>query len=91
VVGFVGGALQLAVLLLAFVRGLRARSLAGATIASIFLMLLVTRANLPLMEIGHSPVTSGAAVGFAAWLAIPNPRRAPAPRPTRREPEVAAV
>jgi hypothetical protein len=43
VVGFVGGALQLAVLLLAFVRGLRARSLAGATIASIFLMLLVTR------------------------------------------------
>jgi hypothetical protein len=54
-------------------------------------MLLVTRANLPLMEIRHSRVTYGAAVGFAAWLAIPNPRRAPARRPTRREPEVAAV
>jgi hypothetical protein len=91
VVGFVGGALQLAVLLLAFLRGLRARSLAGATIASIFLMLLVTRASLPLMELGHSAVTYGAAVGFAAWLGIPNPRRALALRPTRREPEVAAV
>lgn len=35
VVGIVGGALQLAVLLLAFGRRLRARSLAGAMIASI--------------------------------------------------------
>jgi hypothetical protein len=91
VVGFVGGALQLAVLLLAFVRGLRARTLAGATIASIFLLLLVTRASLPLLEMGHSPITYGAAVGFAAWLAVPSPRRAPAFRRGRPEAEVAAA
>jgi hypothetical protein len=91
VVGFVGGALQLAVLLLALVRGLRARSLAGGHDRLEFLMLSVTRASLPLMEISHSPVTYGAAVRFAAWLAIPNPRRAPALRPTRRGTEVAAV
>jgi hypothetical protein len=46
VVGFVGGALQIAALLLALVRRLRARSLAGATIAPDFLTLLVTRASL---------------------------------------------
>jgi hypothetical protein len=89
VVGFVGGALQLAVLLLAFVRGLRARTLAGATIASIFLMVLVTRASLPLMELGHSAITYGAAVGLAAWLAVPSPRHAPAFRPGRPESDVA--
>jgi hypothetical protein len=91
VVGFVGAALQLAVLLLAFVRGLRARTLAGATIASIFLLLLVTRASLALLELGHSPITYGAAVGFAAWLAVPSPRRAPALHRGRPESEVAAV
>ena len=91
VVGFVGAALQLAVLLLAFVRGLRARTLAGATIASIFLLLLVTRASLPLLELGHSPITYGAAVGFAAWLAVPSPRRAPAFHRGRPESEVAAA
>jgi hypothetical protein len=91
VVGFVGAALQLAVLLLAFVRGLQARTLAGATIASIFLLLLVTRVSLALLELGHSPITYGAAVGFAAWLAVPSPRRAPAFHPGRRESEVAAA
>jgi len=91
VVGFVGGSLQVAVLLLAFVRGLRARTLAGATIASIFLLLLVTRASLALMELGHSPITYGAAVGFAAWLVVPSPRRALAFRRWRREPEVVAT
>jgi hypothetical protein len=91
VVGFVGGALQLVVLLLAFVRGLRARTLAGATIASIFLLVLVTRASLPLMELGHSPITYGATVGLAAWLAVPSPRRVPAFRRGRPESEVAAA
>jgi hypothetical protein len=91
VVGFVGGALQVAVLLLAFVRGLRAGTLAGATIASIFLLLLVTRGSLALLEIGHSPITYGAAVGFAAWLAVPSPRRAPAFHRGRPESEVAAA
>jgi hypothetical protein len=70
VVGFVGGALQLTVLALGLLRGIRARSLAGATLASIFLMVLVTRGSLPLMELGHSPITYGVAVGFAAWLSV---------------------
>ena len=71
VVGFVGGALQLGVLVLGLVRGLRARTLAGATLAAIFALVLVTRGSLPLMELGHSPITYGVAVGFAAWLAMP--------------------
>jgi hypothetical protein len=70
VLGFAGGALQLALLALAVIWGLRARTPAGATIAAIFVMVLVTRPNLPLMELGHSAVTYGAAIGFAAWLYI---------------------
>jgi hypothetical protein len=91
VLGFVGAALQLAVLLLAFVRGLLVGTLAGATIAAIFLMLLVTRASLALLELGHSPITYGAAVGFAAWLAAPSPRGAPAFRRGPSESEAAAA
>jgi hypothetical protein len=68
--GFLGGALQLTVLALGLLRGIQARSLAGATLASIFLMVLVTRGSLPLMELGHSPITYGIAVGFAAWLSV---------------------
>jgi hypothetical protein len=77
VLGFAGGALQLALLALAVIWGLRAGTLAGATIAAIFAMVLVTRPSVPLMELGHSAVTYGVAIGFAAWLYVrPPPHRA---------------
>lgn len=86
VVGLIGGALQFGVLLLAFVRGVRVRTLAGATIAAVFMLVIVTRASLPLMELGHSPITYGAAVGVAAWLVVPSGRPGHSVRREQRRP-----
>jgi hypothetical protein len=75
VLGFVGAALQIAVLLLALMRSISARTLAGATLASVFVLVLVARPTLPLIEYGHSTIAYGAAIGFAAWLFADRPRR----------------
>jgi hypothetical protein len=74
VLGVVGAVLQIALLALAFMRGVSAGTLAGATLAGIFVLVLVTRATLPLIEYGHSAIAYGAAVGFAAWLFVDRPR-----------------
>jgi hypothetical protein len=84
VLGFAGGAIQLVVLGAGFVAGIRARSLAGATLAAIFAMVIVTRPSLALMELGHSPIAYGAAVGIAAWLYRVVPARKPQPARPRR-------
>jgi hypothetical protein len=75
VLGFVGAALQILVLLIALLRALSARTLAGATLASVFVLVLVGRPTLPLIEYGHSTIAYGAAIGFAAWLFAERPRR----------------
>lgn len=75
VLGFVGAALQLAVILLALIRAISARTLAGATLASVFVLVLVARPTLPLIEYGHSTIVYGAAIGFSAWLFADRPRR----------------
>jgi hypothetical protein len=87
IVGYVGGALQIAVLLVGFVRSSRVPALAAATVAAIFAMLLVTRASLALLELGHSAITYGVTVGCAAWLTLPSRARTAArarPRPQQR-------
>lgn len=75
VLGIVGAVLQIGLLLLAFVRGLSAGTLAGATLAAIFLTALVARPSLPIIELGHSSITFGAAVGAAAWLSLTRSER----------------
>jgi hypothetical protein len=85
VLGIVGAVLQIALLALAVLRGISAGTLAGATLAAIFALVLVARPTLPLIEYGHSAIAYGAAVGFAAWLFADRPRAAKlAPAATRR-------
>jgi len=67
----VGAGLQLLIVGLAALRGLRARSLAGATIA-VALLLLVTRFSLSLLEGYYSAPAFGLLLGFA--LALPGGR-----------------
>jgi len=68
----VGAGLQLLIVGLAALRGLRARSLAGATIAAVALLLLVTRFSLSLLEGYSSAPAFGLLLGFA--LALPGGR-----------------
>lgn len=70
VLGWVGAGLQLALLLLALLRGLRARTLAGMIVASIMLLVLVSRLTLPLLEGSSSAPVYGLAVAFALSLPI---------------------
>ncbi len=72
VLGWVGAGLQLLIVALAALRGLGARSLAGATIAAVALLLLVTRFSLPLLEGYSSAPAFGILLGFA--LALPGRR-----------------
>ncbi len=78
VLGVLGAVLQVGVLVLGVLRGLQARTLAGATLAAVFVLVLVARPTLPLIEYGHSAIAYGAAVGIAAWLGLA-PRSRPAP------------
>ena len=80
VLGYFGGFLQIALLVLAAMRGALSRTLTGATVAGIFVMVLVARPTLPLIEYGHSGVAYGVALGFAAALHTRTSlmRRAPA-------------
>ena len=80
VLGYVGGFLQIAVLLVALARSAATRTLTGATLAAIFLLVLVARPTLPLVEYGHSGIAYGAALGFAAAL------QSRARRPSRSPP-----
>lgn len=83
VLGYVGGFLQLAVLVVALLRSATAGTLAGATLAAIFLLVLVARPTLPLVEYGHSAIVYGAALGFAAALHTRGRwRPGPSPAPT---------
>lgn len=66
VLGFVGAVLQLTVLVLAVLHGLRSRSALGASLAAVFTMVLVARPSLPLLEYGPTAVAYGMAVGFLA-------------------------
>lgn len=75
VLGWVGAALQLALVALAAVRGLRAGTLAGATLAAIMVLVLVTRFSLPLLEGYYSAPAFGLAVGFAIALRTRSTRR----------------
>lgn len=75
VLGWVGAALQVTLLGLATVRGLRAGTLAGVTIAAMLVLVLVSRFSLPLLEGYYSAPAFGLAVGFA--IALPG-RRLPA-------------
>jgi hypothetical protein len=73
VLGWVGAALQVIVIALAFWAGARTGGMVGMTIAAIAAMLLATRFSLPLIEGGPSAAAYGLVVGLAAAL----PRRAP--------------
>ncbi len=77
VLGYLGGFLQILVLVVALVRSASARTLTGATLAAIFALVLVARPTLPLIEYGHSSIFYGAALAFAA--ALHTRARAPAP------------
>lgn len=82
VLGYLGAAIQLALLGFGIMRGFAARTLAGITVAAILVMVLIARPTLPLLEYGHSSVTYGAVLGFAALLVsakATTPRRTPAP------------
>jgi hypothetical protein len=70
ILGFAGALLQLAVLVLALLRGLRSRSVLGVSLGAVVAMVLVARPSLPLIENGSSAVAYGMAVGFIAalWL-----------------------
>ncbi len=81
VLGYIGAALQLALLGFAFMRGVAARTLAGMTVAAIVVMVLIARPTLPLLEYGHSAVMYGAVLGFAALLAGAKRARGSAPAP----------
>lgn len=70
VLGYVGAVMQLCLLAIGAWRGVMAKSLAGATIAAVILMVLVARPSLPLLEYGHSAVIYGVALGFAATIRL---------------------
>jgi hypothetical protein len=70
VLGYVGAVLQLCLLAIGAWRGMMAKSLAGATIAAVVLMVLVARPSLPLLEYGHSAVIYGIVLGFAATIRL---------------------
>jgi hypothetical protein len=70
VLGYLGAVIQLLLLGIGAWRGVMAKSVAGATIAAILLMVLVARPSLPLLEYGHSAVIYGAALGFAATIRL---------------------
>jgi hypothetical protein len=74
VLGWVGAALQVAVLLFGILRGLRARTAAGAAVAAVCLAVLTTRVSLPFIESGESAAVYGLIVGFALALYTPEPR-----------------
>lgn len=81
VLGYVGAAIQLALLGFGIMRGFAARTLAGMTVAAILVMVLVARPTLPLLEYGHSAVMYGAVLGFAALLVAARGARQRAPAP----------
>lgn len=82
VLGYVGAFLQLLLLCAGIWRGMAAHSLIGATVASVLLMVLISRPSLPLIEYGHSAMMYGAVLGFAVWLPRA-PRREQARAPAR--------
>jgi hypothetical protein len=68
ILGFAGAALQLAVLGLAWLRGITARTTLGISLAAVCTMLIIARPSLPLIELGSNAVAYGVAVGFVAAL-----------------------
>jgi hypothetical protein len=74
VLGWVGAALQVAVLLFTILRGLRAQTAAGAAVGAVCLAVLTTRVSLPFIESGASAALYGLVVGFALALYTPEPR-----------------
>jgi hypothetical protein len=78
VLGYVGAALQLGILGVALLRGLRARTLAGATLAAIAALVLAGRPSLALLENGNSALAFGVALGFVCALPM---KRSKARRP----------
>jgi hypothetical protein len=68
--GLFGAALQLAVLVAAIGRGVRAGGLAGISLAAVLTLVLVGRPSLPVLEYGPSGVAYGLAVGAICALPI---------------------
>lgn len=81
VLGYLGAAIQLALLGFGIMRGVGARTLAGTTVVAILVMVLIARPTLPLLEYGHSAVMYGAVLGFAALLVGAKGARRGAPAP----------
>lgn len=73
VLGWVGAVLEVGVILLAVLRGLRTRSMAGWIVAAGGVLLLVTRFSLPLLESYYSAAAFGLLIGLA--IALPAPLR----------------
>lgn len=72
VLGWVGTALQVVVLALGVLRGLRSRTTLGAGLAAVCLCVLLTRISLPYLEAGESAAAFGLALG--ALVALPGAR-----------------
>ena len=68
--GLVGAALQLAVLVAAIGRGVRAGGLAGMSLAAVLTLVLVGRPSLPVLEYGPSGVAYGLVVGAICALPV---------------------
>jgi hypothetical protein len=80
VLGLVGGALQLIVIVAAGVRAFRSRTPTGVWLVAAFVTLVVARPSLPFLESGSSAVAYGVAGGFAAAM-LPWRERAASARP----------
>lgn len=71
VLGFLGAAIQVLLLLVAVARGLFTRSTVGIAFAAVIVMVLLARPTLPFLETGPGAVAYGMTLGAIAALYLP--------------------
>jgi hypothetical protein len=71
VLGFLGAAIQIVLLLAAVGRGLITRSAIGIALAAVIVMVLLARPTLPFLETGPGAIAYGMTLGAIAALYIP--------------------